>query len=77
MHVVPASIALELKCERGEEALGHGVVPAVAFAAHAARDAVAVETREGVTVTSDNPDLGEVEGRTNVSGERLVALGPL
>jgi hypothetical protein len=30
-----------------------------------------------VTVTSDNPDLGEVEGRTNVSGERLVALGPL
>ncbi|HEY6180346.1 MAG TPA: hypothetical protein VIX73_38150 [Kofleriaceae bacterium] len=76
MHVVPASIALELKCERGEEALGHGVVPAVAFAAHAARDAVAVETREGVTVTSDNPDLGEVreELEAEYNGEP-IAIG--
>lgn len=43
--VVPVRIELELEAEGREEALDAGVVPAVALATHARRDAMAREQR--------------------------------
>src|SRR5882672_4220751 len=43
--VLEGSIAIELALEGAEEALHDGVVPAVALATHAARDAVSGEQR--------------------------------
>ena len=39
----PTTSVEELGLERAEEALGHGVVPAITLAAHRAHDAVLIE----------------------------------
>src|ERR1700733_5669317 len=61
MLVMPGRIELELETERREEALGHGVVPAVALAAHTRCDVVACEQRAVVSTRVVNPPVAVVD----------------
>jgi hypothetical protein len=66
----PARVVDELDLERGEEALRHRVVPAVAPPTHAADDPLAAEGRLVVAARAGRP------GRSDAAGPGAVAGAP-
>src|SRR5450432_3787573 len=69
-HVAPGRRRRALELQRGEEALRHGIVPAIAFAAHALEGAGLFEQLGGALVVSSSTERSCCRSTSTRSRER-------